>query len=563
MATSPSNNFDFQNYYSATLQADITAGSLTLSLDNVPTPTEGILVIEPDSANNREIIFYTGKTVSTITLPSDGRGWDSTTATAHLAGSTVIMAPVAYMLRMLKSGSLYDSTKTGWTTLGTAPTYVQHNGQKEYLLSTITDLTGVVGPGTKLKYDRPAGTPTQSMQFVSASSQYASKASPVGLTFTNNFTWEGWVYLDSYITTGDQTLASRYDGANGWIVAVKASTGQVSLNGFNGSVANSRAVQSYRSIPLNAWTHVALTLDMSGFTTATCKIFINGEDIPATLISTGTNPTSFAIGTGNLQLAAFNGANGFLNGKIAHARLWSTIRTTAQIRDNMANVLTGSETGLVALFPGNGDFTDKTANGNNLVGSGGAIATYADNPYKSTEYLIVTAVTSNQITAFAGSGSIPSTGTLSNFFYSSARSPFGFPSESSKWAISFIGKITQSVTPGGYVQVAGHQLMTPTGKWKLKLSAILTINGPLQPMGATVTVSDSVSAVNRIIMEENFAFIDKVSTFYNTYTRESNISLNSATPLYLIAARYDGNTTGMSVVGGAAAATITAECAYL
>lgn len=98
--------FDYQNFYSAVLQSDITSGSLTLSLDTVPSVSSGILVIEPDSATNREVIFYTSKGASTITCPSDGRGWGGTTAVAHLTGSTVIMADVKSFFQGLADGTL-------------------------------------------------------------------------------------------------------------------------------------------------------------------------------------------------------------------------------------------------------------------------------------------------------------------------------------------------------------------------------------------------------------------------------------------------------------------------
>ena len=99
-------NFGYQNFYSATLTGDITAGTLTIGVDTVPTPTSGILVIEPDSTTAREVILYTSKGASTITCPSDGRGFSGSTAGAHLQGSQVIMAPVDRWFTALASGEL-------------------------------------------------------------------------------------------------------------------------------------------------------------------------------------------------------------------------------------------------------------------------------------------------------------------------------------------------------------------------------------------------------------------------------------------------------------------------
>lgn len=98
--------FGYQNFYSSTLSGDITSGTLSIGLSTVPSPTAGILVIEPDSSTNREVVLYTSKGASTVTAPSDGRGYSGSTATSHLQGSTVIMAPVDKWFTALASGEL-------------------------------------------------------------------------------------------------------------------------------------------------------------------------------------------------------------------------------------------------------------------------------------------------------------------------------------------------------------------------------------------------------------------------------------------------------------------------
>ena len=109
--------FGYQNFYSALLTADITSGTLSISLDTVPTPSAGILIIDPDSSTSREIIFYTSKGASTVTCPSDGRGWGGSTAAAHLTGTTVIMAPIKEFLDGLAAGTLStDPFRTSYIT---------------------------------------------------------------------------------------------------------------------------------------------------------------------------------------------------------------------------------------------------------------------------------------------------------------------------------------------------------------------------------------------------------------------------------------------------------------
>lgn len=72
-----------------------------------PTATEGTLVIEPNSSTNREIIYYTGVSGSSVTLPSvgAGRGQEGTTAAAHSSGVTVKRNTTSRDFEVLQDGS--------------------------------------------------------------------------------------------------------------------------------------------------------------------------------------------------------------------------------------------------------------------------------------------------------------------------------------------------------------------------------------------------------------------------------------------------------------------------
>lgn len=99
-------SLDYQNFYSSTLSSTITAADTTIYLDTLPTPSEGYLVIEPDSSANREIIYYTSKGANFVTVPtSGGRGVGGTSAVAHSSGATVNMNNVAEMWTAIKDGS--------------------------------------------------------------------------------------------------------------------------------------------------------------------------------------------------------------------------------------------------------------------------------------------------------------------------------------------------------------------------------------------------------------------------------------------------------------------------
>lgn len=106
MAT-PTSSLAVENWYESTLSSGISSSDTTIPLNNVPTGSQGYLVIEPDSASNREIIFYTSKTSNSVVLTSaaDGRGQDGTSAVSHSSGATVRMQVTAGYWQALQSGA--------------------------------------------------------------------------------------------------------------------------------------------------------------------------------------------------------------------------------------------------------------------------------------------------------------------------------------------------------------------------------------------------------------------------------------------------------------------------
>lgn len=417
-----------------------------------------------------------------------------------------LVTPTASDVFPVVSGGATDKASPGvfltdWKDIAVTPTISANNGQREHtILYAGIDLTGVIPVGARLRIPRTGSTPTQGMQFILASSQYASKSGPAGTTFTNNFTVEAWVYLDGAVNA--QSVVSRIGANQGWQLQILA-TGQVALSGYNASYSNKREVASYQSISTARWTHIAASLDMSGWTTATNKVFIDGVDAVVSLTSTGTNPTAL-VQEGSLQIGAFNGANNLLNGKVANARVWSAVRTAAQIRDNMNQETPASTTNLVAWFKGNGNFNDSSSNANNLTAQGGAIATYADNPYKPTEYAIVTKLSysggNTTATIFTGPCAIPNE-TLGVTSYSTVRTPLGFPSARSKWSLNFIFKVVLAGLPTSTTDhvFTGGDMSFPLGEWiltapRLPLDLYKTSSGNFGFYGLGITDGSTLDA---------------------------------------------------------------------
>ncbi|MGB5981911.1 MAG: LamG-like jellyroll fold domain-containing protein [Nonlabens sp.] len=111
-------------------------------------------------------------------------------------------------------------------------------------------------------------------------------------------------------------------------------------------------------IPLNEWSHIAATHDGT-----TLRVYLNGVQV-------GSANKSFSTQTGDLILGGRLAGGERVIGKMAEVRYWNTALTASQIDTQRNQVLTGSESGLVAYFPfaeGSGATTsDLTGNGADL-----------------------------------------------------------------------------------------------------------------------------------------------------------------------------------------------------
>lgn len=391
-----------------------------------------------------------------------------------------------------------SNASDGWnaitTSLTTATGY--NKGNKEYDLTTGVSLVSVLNKGDRIKVTRGVTPPTQCTDLESGSSQYASKSSPSGITFTDDFTCEAWIKLESY-TGAVQAILSRFNNTSGWLFFIETS-GQLTLSGYNASGANFRRGTSYQSIPLGRWVHVAATLDMSG---SASTIYIDGASVPVLFTQSGTNPAAL-IQAGDLEIGAYNGATGPFDGKIADVRLWNTIRTATQIRDNMNQQLVGNETNLVGYWKLDGNFNDSTSNANNLTGQNSAVATNVDNPMNATEYGIVTNVTASTVTVFTGTDyNIPNI-TLSTPYYSHQSSPYGFSSSKGKWKVLTMSRtqtVQSSPTQNTWYHLGNMAIAIPTGAWRLGY-VVSAYGAKVGDVNIITTTSTSTSAESDIDM---------------------------------------------------------------
>ena len=508
-------NFGWQNKFSTTLSSGITASDTTIPLTSLPTPSEGFLVIEPDSSTNWEVIYYTSKTGSAVVCTSvaSGRGQDDSTAQSHSAGATVRMDTTAGMFEVLQNMSAMTpgsaggtAFASGWTLIpSTVPNTVTYNGNRSYTcVVNSTDLTSYISAGMRVRTTRTVAAPTQCTS-LNGTTQYYSKTSPAGMTFTNNPTFSAWIKVSSYLTSYAMPIINRRNAgtSSGFSFGLLAGTGQPYIIGLSGG--SFRQYSAYQSIPLNKWVHLAATMDMNANTSS---FYIDGVLVPSALTNNSGTPTSLTQ-AGNLEIGANSGvANEFFPGKIAQAAIFSAALSASTIQGYYSQGLSGSETSLISAYSFNNSINDlNTTNANNLTANGSAVATNADSPFggqadgtisSTLDYGIITKIsysTNTTMTVQVPEGcTIPTTGGVSALSYSIQKAPYGMPVQRSKWRITSVTLAQESIGIGAIAQWYGSnsKLNIPVGEYKLSLQ------GQFQQ---TSTVSGTRSAW--IILDSN------------------------------------------------------------
>lgn len=182
-------NLSYQNKFSTTLSSGITASDTTIPLTSLPTPSEGYLVIEPDSSTAWEVIYYTSKTGSAVVVPSVavGRGVGGSTAASHSQNATVRSDSTAEMFT-----SLQDATGlTGLHRYGTDGTWF------DYVAS------GCVWTGDSLGSTRAASM-TSGVAYING------RRHTVAAVTSRTFTASKDTYIDLLYSTVDNVATPVY-----------------------------------------------------------------------------------------------------------------------------------------------------------------------------------------------------------------------------------------------------------------------------------------------------------------------------------------------------------------
>ncbi len=150
------------------------------------------------------------------------------------------------------------------------------------------------------------------------------------LAVGGSYTKEAWINPSNItgnhnLITGSTTALFFEDGV---LKAGHASGGFVDV------------VDASGALPINTWTHVAVTYDAAS---GLLSLYKNG-----TLVASATNANAYT--ETNMALGNFPNYSVFFQGKMDEVRLWNVARTSTEIANTMSCDLTDDEPGLIAYY---------------------------------------------------------------------------------------------------------------------------------------------------------------------------------------------------------------------
>ena len=244
---------------------------------------------------------------------------------------------------------------------------------------------------------------THSINLELSSSQFLSLlyADQTGLDFTSNFTIECWVKLEQLPSTAGSImgLVTRYEESTNKSYRLFILNNDILFLDWTGDgTSYSREISNsafVTSADVGEWVHIAATVNPS---TKDVIFYKNGTVVSSTLDR--NSASSLYAGTSNFYIGSLDGGNNLFDGLMDDVRIWTDIRTSTEISDNMSKELVGNETGLVGYWKLNNSLLDETSNDNDLTNNNsstfstevpfGGVAASIDLESSSSQYLSIT-----------------------------------------------------------------------------------------------------------------------------------------------------------------------------
>ena len=435
-----------QGATASALTATVTAGN-TLQWYTVSTGgTASTIAPTPLTTTLGATIYYVSQKNNTSNCESP-----RTAITVNVNGTPTISGAQNMFVggnTLQLTGSGTPDTTTPWTSSNSAVATISSTGEVTSVGSGTTTITYTTSSGcsiaTTIKVIDCAAPFGNSMSFDGVD-DYVT----VGDNLENlaDLTQEAWVYwrgsTNAYSEIFTKDLVSAF---------AITSTNKLHANFGNGTTWDS-GLNSTASIPLNTWTHLAVTRQ-----SGVVKLFINGKQDSATttMSATGQNSSHRVIGAKLVGTSLY--ANSGINAQIDEVRFWSSARTESQIQASMNTELAGNESGLLAYYT----FNHGIAGGNNT--SVNTIVNLANSASNGT-------ITNSDK---SGTNSNLVLGVTANFSIAGATNICG--NSTSQYTHPIVGG-SWSVSNGATSTISTTGLLTSTTGETVTISYTYTLNG--------------------------------------------------------------------------------------
>lgn len=223
------------------------------------------------------------------------------------------------------------------------------------LLDHTVNNNDLTNSGAAESADTPFASSSTSADLEASEGDYLSAIDSASLSFTGDFTLECWVKLESQpgfgltysLITKDAPGVSRsfdffYDHQGDGIKYLDVYI-------FSNLTTWDRVNLAY-TLPLDTWTHLALTCTIANATATEFEFFVNGVSQGNGAVVDNNNISSMADSTTDLQIGAWSSSSTF-DGLMDEVRIWNDVRTVTEINNNKSVELTGNESNLVAYWP--------------------------------------------------------------------------------------------------------------------------------------------------------------------------------------------------------------------
>ncbi|GLR19591.1 LamG-like jellyroll fold domain-containing protein [Portibacter lacus] len=167
----------------------------------------------------------------------------------------------------------------------------------------------------------------------------------------SQFTFEAWIKPITIDEGSERIFSKRLDNINRIEILLGNGGGEADNQFVQISICSGlseTASSPNLSVPVGAWTHIAITFDGGASAGNRLKFYANGI---VQHLSSDPTATVTPMGNGNAHIGKrSDNTNKPSNIELDEIRLWNTKRTELSIRENMHLTLAGCEAGLVSYY---------------------------------------------------------------------------------------------------------------------------------------------------------------------------------------------------------------------